>query len=203
MRDVTQSPAPATVTLVRRERPRRHWLRLFAGITLVLALVAGVGLHQFAQRVVYHAHYDPVPTEQVDVLFVLGPLDTWRVDYAKELMSQGVAKNLVLSTPNPSWDQRYCGQDAGWPVYCFPPNPSTTRGEAQNLRELAAKHGWTTFTIVTVDVHAARTRFIMKRCLRQDIPVVGVHWPMEANWLRYQVLYQLGGYAKEIALGRC
>lgn len=184
---------------------RPLWRRLVRALValVVVTLVAAAGVGLFASRVVYHPHYDAVPEQPVDALFVIGPLDKWRVEYAEQLMREGRAHNLVLSTPNMPWDALYCEEDHGWPSYCFPPDPSTTRGEAQGLRRLAQEHGWTSFAVVTVDFHAARTRFIFERCLDQSVPVLGRHVPQPDELLRYQTAYQLGAWAKEYALGSC
>lgn len=184
----------------RRRTPPEHILaRVVTGIVLAAVLFVAV----FAWRVVYRPHLDQMPEEQVDALLVLGPLNPWRIEMAEDLMRQGKAKNLVLSTPNMPWDAMYCDQKHDWPAYCFPPNPSTTRGEAIGLRDLAELHGWKSFAVLTVDFHAARSRFIFERCLGQPVPVVGRNISEWDHQRPYQVAYQLGGYLKEIKLGRC
>lgn len=157
----------------------------------------------FAWKVVYRPHVDPMPEDTVDALLVLGPLEPWRMTMAEELMRAGRARNLVLSTPNLPVDARYCERKHDWPAYCFPPEPSTTRGEAMALKRLAKAHGWSSFAVLTVDFHAARSRFIFKRCLGQDVPVVGRHVAYADSQRRHHVFYQFGGFVKEIALGRC
>ncbi|MEL4505625.1 hypothetical protein AAEX63_11320 [Luteococcus sp. H138] len=123
----------------------------------------------------------------------------WRLEMAEDLMRQGKARNLVLSTPNMPWDAMYCDREHDWTAYCFPPQPSTTRGEAIGLKQLAAQHGWSTFAVLTIDFHTSRSRFIFERCLGTDVTVVGRHIPAADD----QVAYQLGAYAKELRLGRC
>lgn len=182
-----------------RRRPPEHVLaRVVTGTVVLLVGLVMV----FAWRVVYRPHLDPMPDEPVDVLLVLGPLEDWRVEMANQLMAEGRARNLVLSTPDPALDQRHCGA-ADWPVICFEPEPSTTRGEAMQLKRLMAENGWTTAAVLTVDFHAARSRFIFERCLGQPVPVVGRHVSYWDDERPYMVAYQLGGYLKEIRLGRC
>lgn len=157
----------------------------------------------FGWHVVYRPHLDAVPDEEVDALMVLGPLDAWRLPMAEQLMREHKAKNLVLSTPNMPWDALYCKEKHSWPAYCFPPDPSTTRGEAMGYRTLARQHGWKTVMVLTVDFHVERARFIFERCLRQDVTVIGAYQGQYDSQRLFQVPYQLAGYAKELAKGPC
>ncbi|MEL4357790.1 MULTISPECIES: YdcF family protein [unclassified Luteococcus] len=177
-----------------------HRVAWAISLTVVLVLLA---TSLFAWRVVYRPRLDQLPPGGVDALLVLGPLDPWRLEMAEQLMRDGRARNLVLSTPNMPWDAIYCDRDHDWPAYCFPPDPSTTRGEAIGLKRLAEAHGWQSFAVLTVDFHAARSRFIFQRCLGVDVPVVGSHQPSLDGQRPYQVAYQAGAFAKEITLGRC
>ena len=179
----------------------RRTRRVLAGAVLVPVVLSAA--LAFAWKTVYRPTLDAVPTEPVDAMIVLGPLETWRVPWAEELMRQGVARNLVLSTPNMPWDALYCDEEHPWPAYCFPPDPSTTRGEALGLRELAREHGWTSFVVLTVDFHADRSRFIFERCLRQPVTVLGRYYPDYGRVRPFQLVYQTAGYAKELGLGRC
>lgn len=195
------------VTDATPDRPRRRSLVRRVGTALAVLFIGLLaGLVVFAWRVVYHPHFDELPAEPVDALIVLGPLDAWRVPMADRLMREGRARNLVLSTPFAPPAADYCDQAHDWPTFCFVPDPSTTRGEAMELKRLAGQHGWTTFAVVTIDLHAERTRFIFKRCLGVDVPVVGQFTPRTSSlssYRRYHVAYQLAGYVKEIALGKC
>ncbi|WP_420176046.1 hypothetical protein [Luteococcus sp. OSA5] len=175
---------------------------MLATLTGVVVLLLAL-LMLFAWRVVYRPHYDAVPDEPVDALLVLGPLEPWRLELAEQWMQQGKARNLVLSTPTLPQDAVHCEPPHEWPTYCFPPEPSTTRGEAVGLKRLAEEHGWQSMAVLTIDFHAARTRFIFERCLGHPVPVVGRHLEIPQRFLRYHVAYQLGGFAKEIALGSC
>ena len=173
-----------------------------AGAAALAVLVAG-SLGLLGWWVVYHPTLDPVPDEPVDALLVIGPLEPWRVPAAEELMRQGKARNLVLSTPNMPWDAIYCQEPHDWPAYCFPPEPSTTRGEAMNYRSLAREKGWKSVLVLTVDFHADRTRFTFERCLRTDVPVTGQHRPEADPHRRFMMVYQTAGFVKETLLGRC
>lgn len=171
---------------------------------LAAVVVAALGVTAFAWTVVNRPHVDapPSPSDPVDALIVLGPLDAWRLPLAEQYMKEGRAKNLVLSTPNMPWDAMYCDRPHDWTSYCFPPDPSTTRGEAMGLQKLAAEHGWKTFAVLTVDFHVERSRFIFERCLRQDVTVLGGGSPSTAS-RNFQMLHQMAGYAKELAKGPC
>lgn len=180
--------------------------RILRRTVLVVALatcLAVVGTSVFAWRTVHRPTLDEIPAGGVDVLMVLGPLDPWRVEMAEDLMRQGRARNLVVSTPNMPLDAKYCDQKHPWPVYCFPPDPSTTRGEAQGLRALAEQHGWASFGVITVDFHANRSRFIFRRCLNADVTITGRDDSNYDAVRNFHVAYQLGGYLKELSLGRC
>ncbi|WP_394277101.1 hypothetical protein, partial [Luteococcus sp.] len=183
-----------------RRRPPEHVLaRVVTGTVVLLVGLVMV----FAWRVVYRPHLDQMPVEPVDALLVLGPLEPWRIEMADQLMAEGRARNLVLSTPTLPQDLQYCRSDAPWPIHCFAPDPATTRGEAMGLKRLMAENDWTTAAVLTIDFHAPRSRFIFERCLGTLVPVVGRHVSSWDDQRPYMVAYQLGGYLKEIRLGRC
>lgn len=171
---------------------------------MALAVVAGGLLVGFGWWVVFRPTSDPLPSTPADALVVLGPLEPWRVPEAQALMRRGAARNLVISTPVLPEDAQHCHQGSPWPVYCVAPRPTTTRGEATGYRELAARHGWRSVVVLTLDFHAGRARFIFRRCLpASQVSVVGERQFSYSGGRRQQIPYQVAAFAKELWLGPC
>ena len=131
-------------------RVRRTLLVVSAAVAaLVLVALVIVNLQLFVRP----------STDEVghaDAVVVLAGGDGERLDHGLELMSDGVAPTLVASTgPN-----RLCNADPdrSYEVICFLPDPSNTRGEVEEIADLAREHGWERLVLVTSTYHATPRR---------------------------------------------
>jgi uncharacterized SAM-binding protein YcdF (DUF218 family) len=144
---------------------------------------------------------------RADAIVVLGPPDdNGRVDTALSLIRQHVATNLVISMTSERQRQArsLCAapQD-GFDVTCFRPQPSTTRGEAKHVRDLARQHGWTSVVVVTSTYHVSRARMTFDRCLDGMLYLVAARRGITVFTWAYQYLYQTGAYVKALLQPGC
>jgi uncharacterized SAM-binding protein YcdF (DUF218 family) len=106
-----------------------------------------------------------------DAVVVLAGGNGERLDKGLDLMQQGVAPNLVVSTgPN-----ELCSTHHDYAVFCFLPDPDSTRGEAEAIGRLADQHGWRHLVLVTSDYHATRARLLLERCYSGKLDVSTAH----------------------------
>ncbi len=147
------------------------------------------------------------PTK-ADAVFVLGPTDAdGRLDTARNLMNRGLSANLVLSVSvylTPA-ERELCDGRSGLPgtVTCFNPTPATTRGEAQEIRDMTAQHGWKKVIVITSRYHITRARVLIDRCYSGSLEMVeSASSPSLAEWA-YQFAYQTGGFMKVFARSSC
>jgi hypothetical protein len=174
-----QSPA--------QRRKRRLWRGILAGLASIAAVVAaGLPLYVFP----------PVSSpEPADVVFVIGPPDQWRLDWAQQLLAEGTAGALMISTPDPDTGS-LCGTDEPDTVECARPEPFTTRGEARWLRSEMAARGWSRAIVITATPHVSRARVIFDRCIPSGVQVVGRSTGLNPAKWAYQYLYQTAGFLK-------
>jgi uncharacterized SAM-binding protein YcdF (DUF218 family) len=181
---------------------RRKRILLISGICLLVLFLTWFG---FAWRVVGHPKVDH--PSHADAVVILGsPENNDRIEAAESLLADHVSNQLVISlnSPNQRHAYRTCQHPpAGVTVTCFQPNPSTTQGEAEEVRRLAAQHGWKSVAVVTSTFHVSRARYIFSRCFNGKlymIPArVGIGW---ITWT-YQYLYQTGAYIKAVLQSGC
>jgi len=145
--------------------------------------------------------------EHADVVVVLGPPDNnGRMDTALDLIHRHVASNLVISVTSERQRQakHLCNEPQdGFTVTCFRPNPATTRGEAEHIRDLARQHGWHSVIVVTSTYHVSRARMIFDRCIDGPLYLVAARRDISfLNW-GYQYLYQTGGYVRAFLQSGC
>jgi uncharacterized SAM-binding protein YcdF (DUF218 family) len=137
---------------------------------------------------------------RADAILVLGPpIADHRLETALALVNAHVSGNLVISL-NSQYQRaaaRVCNNGyRDVTVTCFGPDPATTRGEAQQLRRLAARHGWHSVVVVTSKYHISRARLIVSRCFDGQVwMVAGTGRIAMATWA-YQYLYQTGAFIK-------
>jgi uncharacterized SAM-binding protein YcdF (DUF218 family) len=106
-----------------------------------------------------------------DAVVVLGGAGSERARLGIELRDRYDAQ-LVLSSSASVFGEAQgavCGEDA----ICFEPVPPNTTGEARNVAELAAIHGWGHVTVATSRFHSTRSRVLFRQCLGDDVTVVG------------------------------
>jgi uncharacterized SAM-binding protein YcdF (DUF218 family) len=145
-----------------------------------------------------------------DAIVVLGPPDTGdRISRAFTLAEQGYASHVLISvianvaerTPAA---RRACSQpQQRFTVQCFVPDPSTTQGEAREIRRLADQNGWHTVMVITSTYHISRARMIIKRCYHDELAMIEAQRRPSATEWPYQFLYQSAGYAKAFLSTGC
>nr|NLI51572.1 hypothetical protein [Propionibacterium sp.] len=180
----------------RGERTRRPWLFLVVlGVTLALLGAAWVSV---CVRYVANPRIDP--REQVDALYVLGPLET-RIEPALALMDAGVAPVMVATTSidpagRPYFTQ-YCGRTTEtYRIECVLPDPNTTRGEARLVAALMRERGWTRVGVLASTPQAERARMLLERCVPGEVLVWD--YPVDRSvkgWLA-EFVHQSGGWVQ-------
>ncbi|HEY2299440.1 MAG TPA: YdcF family protein [Jatrophihabitans sp.] len=145
--------------------------------------------------------------KHADAIIILGsPENNARIEAAESLLDQHVTNQLVISLNSP--DQRHAYSlcthpPAGVSVTCFQPKPSSTRGEAEEMRRLAQQHGWKSIVVVTSTFHVSRARMIFKRCITGTVYMVAARRGIGLSTWTYQYLYQTGAYVKAVLQSGC
>jgi uncharacterized SAM-binding protein YcdF (DUF218 family) len=172
---------------------RRRLKRGFAVFVCLLLVAAAAGVPVYVRP----------QTDQLrhaDAILVLSGPYHRRYPFGFELAEQGWAPNLVISNPSGGYDRSlvdYCAAPhPTFAVHCFVPDPTTTRGEARELRRLAAQYGWRTVIVVTFQPHVSRARFILSRCFDGDLVMVASPAPISGPRWAYEYLYQTAGYVR-------
>lgn len=142
------------------------------------------------------------PPRGADVVFVIGPPDAWRTEWARELAAAGKAGTIMVSVPEPATTSA-CRTIGSTPVLCRRPDPFTTRGEARWLRDEMDAHGWRTALVITSTPHVSRTRFVMSRCVPQGVQVVGRRTGLTLPDWAYQYAYQPAAWVKALVQSGC
>jgi len=180
---------------------RRRWLRI-GGCGFVIVVVAWLIAGFF---VIVRP-----PTDQpsrVDAILVLGPPQVdGRITDALAMAAAGLADTVVISIPrSPGWElRRTCRRPgAGYTVICIRPEPSTTRGEAEELHRLTGSHHWTSVMVITSTYHVARARMLVKRCESARLLVVAASGRPSIATFAYQYLYQTGAFVKTFLHPNC
>lgn len=195
----TLIPAGGVITVA-----RRRWLGPTLGVVLALGLIVGFG----GQRFYVDPAVDHLTAGQpVDAVVALGGLPESAM-FAQSLVQGGAAPVLVLSDPyqpddNLEVHQTCASRPIGYRIICFTPDPSTTRGEAQEIRALAAANGWTRVAVVLPKYHVSRARLLVRRCYSGTLLMLPV--PVHVAWdsWTYQYVRQTLGYAKAAVMRNC
>lgn len=187
---------------------RPEWTR---GAIIVIVVVAGLVAGTFGyvgDRVFAQAKTDAL--RPVDAIVVLGGAHDGREMYGVDLARAGVSDTVAISDPygprdtNPDLPKACASSDANVSVTCFRPEPATTRGEAQWVEDMAAKHGWRTVMVISWRYHLPRARYIFGHCA-PDIHGVFVAVPREYRHsaLRWTIeyTYQTAAFAKAAVVG--
>jgi uncharacterized SAM-binding protein YcdF (DUF218 family) len=185
---------------VRGSRLRRRLTRLI-GVLAILFLAWFL----VCFRLLVHPHLNTVV--HADAVVMLGGSSGARLDTAVALMASGNAGQLVISTPNDGSAFRaklFCAQPHPYPVLCFNPSPSTTRGEAEEIRRLAVSRHWSTVIVVTSVFHISRARMIVDRCYEGKLVMVAPqHEHISLATWAYQFGYQSAGWLQAQLLRSC
>ncbi len=186
----------------RRRRLVPRWLVFFCTL-IIVAVVAGLPVYVRPQ-------IDPL--RHADAIFVLGGRDYDRYPFGIGLGEQGWAPIVVLSVDR--WRTGLCATPhPDLNLRCFIPDPPTTKGEAREIRSLAATYGWRTIIVVTYRPHISRARFILEQCFDGNLVMVespggsgvsaGRAVPLSTLGWAYQYIYQTAGYARAVLEPGC
>jgi uncharacterized SAM-binding protein YcdF (DUF218 family) len=144
---------------------------------------------------------DHVPAH-ADVVVVLGPPLPQRVAVAERLLAEHRVATALVSVPGDPAFWRIGAFCARSDVICFAPDPSTTRGEARELRAEAALHGWTSAVVTTMPAHIPRARILFRRCFSGSLSMDADTEPPYIG-IAYQYLYQTAATVKAWILQGC
>jgi uncharacterized SAM-binding protein YcdF (DUF218 family) len=142
-----------------------------------------------------------------DAILILGGENYSRYPFGFELSAKGWAPNVVVSNPNGAhdrWLTNYCvAPHREFHLYCFIPDPPTTKGEGRELRRLASQHGWRTIIVVTFRPHISRARFILKDCVDSDLVMVASPAHISVPTWAFEYVYQTTGYLRAVLEPGC
>jgi hypothetical protein len=175
---------------------------MVGGICLLVLFVTWFTLAWF---LVGHPRVDH--PSHADAVVILGsPENNDRIEAAESLLADHVSDQLVISLNSPL--QRHAARTcehppAGVTVTCFKPNPSTTQGEAEEVRRLAAQRGWKSIAVVTSTFHVSRARYIFNRCFDGKLYMIAARKGIGLITWTYQYLYQTGAYVKAALQSGC
>ncbi|MGV9793123.1 YdcF family protein [Gordonia sp. NPDC003422] len=172
-------------------------------VALVTALSC-IGYQLFGRE-----HQDTL--RRADAILVLGGEHDGREEYGLDLAREGYASTVLVSDPYRPYgsvDQQIMPKvcNAGTPrieVICFVPNPSTTRGEAMFVQQIARARHWKSVIVVSWRFHLVRARYIFGQCFDGNVIMRSVPRSYaQPLWLTaYTYSYQYGGLAKAALLG--
>jgi uncharacterized SAM-binding protein YcdF (DUF218 family) len=134
-----------------------------------------------------------------DAVVVLAGGSGERLDRGLQLVREGVARNLVVSTG----PDQLCATRHDFAVYCFLPDPDDTRGEAEAVGRIAAREGWQHLVLVTSDYHATRARILVGRCFRGTVDVSTAHSSRAPFPLLWAIVHEWGGLIETAIHGDC
>jgi hypothetical protein len=167
----------------------------------VLLIAAGIG----GLPVYVRPQIDPL--RHANAILVLGGYGYDRYPFGIDLFWRGWAPIVVVSNPNgpkDAWITQFCA--TGHPplnLRCFVPDPPTTKGEARELRRLAAKYDWRTVIVVTFGPHISRARFILEQCFDGDLVMVASPAPLSVPRWAFEYVYQTAGYVRAVLDPAC
>jgi uncharacterized SAM-binding protein YcdF (DUF218 family) len=174
-------------------RRRRCIRRLAASICALLIASAIAGLPVYVRPQIDRPRH-------ADAILILGGPHYARYQFGFDLGAQGWAPNVVVSNPSGSddpWLTGYCAAPhSEFHLYCFSPDPSTTKGEGRELRRLATHYGWRTVIVVTFRPHISRARYILGRCFDGDLVMVASPTELSPPRWAFEYMYQTAGYMR-------
>ena len=135
-----------------------------------------------------------------DAILILGGPNYYRYPYGFKLGADGWAPNVVVSNPNGKddpWLSQFCAtKQTEFTLYCFTPNPLTTKGEGREIRRLASEYGWETIIVVTIRPHLWRAKYILENCFRADYVMTPIPEPLSPQVWAFQYVYQTAGWVR-------
>lgn len=142
-----------------------------------------------------------------DLVFVLGTPTRAKVKIAENLVENGQASRILISVPQ--WGRwaahnlTVCDAERDYEVDCLTPDPATTQGEAQLLRDFAERTGARSATVVTSVAHITRARLVFERCFRGDLNFVDDEVPRDLAYWAREYPYQTGALVKALINSEC
>jgi uncharacterized SAM-binding protein YcdF (DUF218 family) len=187
-----------------RPRGRPRWRRRIRRslvsfcVLLIVSAIAGVPVYVRPQ-------VDQL--RHADAILVLGGDVYDRYPFGLGLGVEGWAPIVVISNPHGSrdeWLSNFCATPhPPLTLQCFVPDPPTTKGEARELRRLAASYGWRTVIVVTYRPHISRARFILQQCFDGDLIMVASPTNISVAKWAFQYVYQTAGYITALLQPGC
>lgn len=175
-----------------------------ATLTSLIVLI-GVALGMIIDTLYVHPEMQS-PLEAADAVVVLGGTPYERFEYGIQLAETGLAPEVVISNSVGADDtrmQEICSTPASVQVTCFLPEPWTTRGEAQEIRTLAAERGWQRIIVVTTTAHIARARYILDRCFDGTIEMTNYPEKLSIPERVGGWIYQTAGWVRALTQRGC
>ena len=167
--------------------------RVFGVVVLVAALVVVVSARLFV--------WSPTdrPSRADAVVALGGDPGQLRAQKAIEVARSGYAPVAVISLggipeapcPRPVPRVR---------VICFRADPLDTRGEAEHVAGLAARHHWSTLMVVPGRTQATRARMLFERCTDARLIIVPQADP--SSRLLFDVAYEWAAFTKALIVQR-
>ena len=146
-----------------------------------------------AREVYFTPRDDLIGRNGVDAIFVLGPPEPPRLATAERLSDHLGGVPIYVSV--------HQSVDCAGKFTCLHAVPWTTKGEAGLLRDLMVNHGVDHPVVLTGTTHVARARYVMHRCVGQEIPVIGADDDLNLWRTIYEPIYQTGAFVKAVATG--
>lgn len=147
------------------------------------------------------------PLQHADAILVLGGAHYGRYPFGLGLGAEGWAPTVVVSNPNGTkdpWLTEICATpQQHYELFCFAPDPPTTKGEGRELDRLAAEHGWRKVIVVTFRPHLSRARFILQRCFDGELIMVASPGQISLRRWTAEYLYQTAGYLRALLEPGC
>ena len=147
------------------------------------------------------------PLRHADAIMIIGGPGFRRYPFGFNLAAQGWAPNVVVSQPYGSGAprlSRFCAsRHREFNLYCFEPDPPTTKGEGRELRRLASQYGWRTVIVVTFRPHVSRARFILQQCFDGSLVMVASPADLSVPRWAYEYVYQTAGYLRAVVQPDC
>jgi uncharacterized SAM-binding protein YcdF (DUF218 family) len=190
--------------------PRVDLGRVILEAVATVAVVLLVDIYVAGIAVFSNAKIDSV--QHVDAIVVLsGNEHDGREDYGLRLAREGVASAVVFSDLFPSDDpvmSRVCKPEAAITIICAKPSPSTTRGEAMMMRDLAKQHSWKRIIVISWRYHLPRARLVFRQCFSNEpgsIVMLAVPRRYDLSIFQWEFIYayQFAGFAKAVLQGNC
>lgn len=197
-----------------RIRPRRLPAPRHVAVTVLVLVVCLWGW--FALTKIYLPQLDRLPDPaaasdggddaSVDVLMQVGGAAPSDYPEARRAAQEHGISDLVISDPTgvQRFHDDWCAPLEGVRVHCFAPEPSTTRGEAQEFARLAAENNWgSAMVLATGREHVERVRLYFARCWDGDLSVNRPPSPRSPVAHLKQGFYQTAGWARAMKTLDC